>query len=382
MDRSPPIPIDGRAFAQTRSAVEHARHAPGFIYTSPEIFAAEKREIFMREWLCVAREEQLASQGDYMALRILEEPLLLVRGENDAINAFSNICAHRGVEIAKGSGNKRAFTCPFHGWTYNLEGTLVGAPLMKETQDFVPASCQLPRVQVARWKGWVFVNFDPGAAPFQSRVAQFEKDFGYLRQEEYRLAVTTVSEVSCNWKLAVENLIDLYHVNVVHRGTNGRLFTPDAFRFEPRANGGYVAEYNSGPSNFARKPIFGEAPWLAGRGNEFSTAGFLPPNFTFFARIDTVHPYVTWPLGLDRARIIVYTLIPKMYFDSPNFEERVEEYRSFQKQVVSEDSEMLESLQNGLRSARFVPGRMATIERGVQHVLKGYLDRMFPAGPE
>jgi Rieske 2Fe-2S family protein len=380
MDRSPLIRIDDTAFAQTRTSVEHARHAPGFIYTSPEVYAAEKREIFMREWLCVGREEQVARQGDYMALRIVDEPLLVVRGENDLIHAFSNICAHRGVEIATGTGNKRAFVCPFHGWTYNLEGTLVGAPLMGETKDFTPGSCRLPRVQVARWKGWIFVNFDPAAQPFHSKVEQFEKDFGYLRQEEYRLAVTTVSEVSCNWKLAVENLIDLYHVNVVHRGTNGRLFTPAAFQFEPRDGGGYVAHYNSGPSNFARKPIFGEAPWLAGRGNEFSTAGFLPPNFTFFARIDTVHPYVTWPLGLDRARIIVYTLIPKMYFDSPNFEERVEEYRSFQKQVVTEDSEMLASMQNGLRSERFVPGRMATIERGVQHVIKGYLDRMFPAG--
>src|SRR5262249_11087882 len=117
---------------------------------------------------------------------------------------------------------------------------------------------------------------------------------------------------------------------------NGRLFTPNAFRFSPRANGGYVAEYNSGPSTFSRKPVFGRAPWLEDKTNEFSTAGFLAPNFTFFARIDTVHPYVTWPLGLDRTRIIVYTLLPKMYFDSPDFAERAEEYRKFQSQVLNE----------------------------------------------
>ena len=365
-------------FDQTRLPVDAARHAPGFIYTSAEVFAAEKSRIFMREWLCVGREEELPNRGDYVALRILDEPLLLVRADDGKLNAFANICAHRGVEIAQGTGNKRALTCPFHGWTYNLDGVLVGAPLMSEAKDFSLPSCRLPVVRVECWKGWIFVNFDRDAPDLSTHVRQLDLDFGYLRQEDCRLAVKTVCEVNCNWKLVVENLIDLYHVNVVHRRTNGRLFTADAFRFSPRPNGGYVAEYNSGPSTFSRKPVFGRAPWLEDKGDEFSTAGFLAPNFTFFARVDTVHPYVTWPLGLERTQVIVYTLLPKVYFDSPGFSERVEEYRAFQKQVLTEDSGMLESLQNGLHSARFVPGRMAPIERGVQHVLKAYLDRMFP----
>ena len=89
-------------FEATRRPVVQARHAPGFIYTSPELFAAEKEEIFLRDWLCVGREEEIPNKGDYMALRILDEPLLIVRGENGEINAFSNICAHRGVEIVTG----------------------------------------------------------------------------------------------------------------------------------------------------------------------------------------------------------------------------------------------------------------------------------------
>ena len=97
-----------------------------------------------------------------------------------------------------------------------------------------------------------------------------------------------------------------------------------------------------------------------------------------FAWFGLVAVYVTWPLALDRSRIIVYTLLPEMYFDRPNFEEEVEVYREFQRQVVREDSEMLESMQNGLASKNFAPGRMAGIERGVHHVLTGYLDRMFP----
>ncbi|MGE0874570.1 MAG: aromatic ring-hydroxylating dioxygenase subunit alpha [Burkholderiales bacterium] len=379
MSRTQPVAVLQQSpFEATHRPVSEARHAPGFIYTSPEVYERERAEIFMRDWLCVGREEEVANAGDYMALRIVGEPLLVARAEDGSVNAFSNICAHRGVEVASGSGNKRAFTCPFHGWTYDHHGRLVGAPHMGTSERFDPASCRLPPVRLTLWKGWIFVNFSDTAPEFSVGVRQLEQDFDFLRQEECALAVKTVSEVDCNWKLVVENLIDLYHVNVVHRGTNGKLFTPDAFRFEARPDGGYVAEYNSGPSTFSRKPVFGKAPWLEDRPDNFSMAGRLAPNFTLFARVDTVHPYVIWPLGVDRARIIVYTLLPKIYFDQPNFAERVEAYRAFQKQVVQEDSAMLESMQNGLCSGRFEPGRMADIECGVQHVVKSYLDRMFP----
>ena len=364
------------AFDQIRLPVEQARHAPGFIYTSPELFELEKERIFMRDWLCMGREEEIPAKGDYIATRVLDEPVLIVRGDQGEINVFANVCVHRGAEVATGSGNKRAFTCPFHGWTYNLQGRLVGAAHM--AGGFEPSSCGLPRLRVARWKGWIFINFDDAAPDFSTYVAQFEKDFGFLRQEDCRLAVKTVSEVDCNWKLVVENLIDFYHLNVVHRGTNGRSFTKESFRFTPRERGSYIVEYNSGPSTPSQKPVFGKAPWMEDRPEHFSTGGLLAPNFTLFGRVDTVHPYITWPLGLKKTRVIVYTLLPEMYFDRPNFKEEVEAYRTFQKQVLSEDSGMLASVQNGLASRKFTPGRMATLERGSQHVLNAYLDRMFP----
>lgn len=363
--------------ALSRLPLEQAHHAPGYIYTSPELYAEEKERIWMRDWLCLGREEEIPNPGDYMASRVLDEPVVVLRNQQGEVNAFANVCGHRGAEVVTGTGNKRVLTCPFHGWTYDLNGKLKGAAHMPE--GFDPASCELPRLRVARWKGWIFVNFDERAPDFSACVAQLEQDFGYLRQEDCRLAVKTVSEVDCNWKLVVENLIDFYHLNVVHRGTNGRSFTKEAFKFNPRPNGGYVAFYDSGPSTPSQKPVFGKAPWMEGKPDDFSTAGLLWPNFTFFARVDSVHPYVTWPLGVNRTRVIVYTLLPQVYFDRPNFQQEAEAYRTFQKQVLTEDKEMLASVQNGLGSRRFRPGRMATLERGSQHVLNAYLDRMFPA---
>lgn len=361
---------------EIRAPTTRARHAPGFIYTSPEVFKLEKERIFLKDWLCVGRVEEVENPGDYLTLRILDEPVLVVRNRDGAINAFANICAHRGVEVAFGSGNKQSFTCPFHGWAYNLDGRLIGAPLMRETEAFDTASCRLPPLRLETWKGWMFVNFDDNAAPLADFVAPLDQDFGYLRQEDCRLAVKTVCEVGCNWKLVVENLIDFYHLKVVHVNTNGRTFTKEAFEFAPRPRGGYVATYNSGPSTPSGKPEFGKMPWMADKPDTFSTAGLLTPNFTFFARVDDVHPYVSWPISPTHTRVVIYTLLPKIFFEEPNFTQRVEEYRKFQSTIFDEDRAMLESVQNGLKSSRFQPGRMASIERGVHHVINNYFDRM------
>src|SRR5262249_12042695 len=99
---------------ETRRPVNSARHVPGFVYTSPEIFALKKEKIFLKDWLCVGRTEEIENPGDYLTLHVLDEPVLLTRGADGTVNAFSNICLHRGVEVATGTGNRRTFTCPFH----------------------------------------------------------------------------------------------------------------------------------------------------------------------------------------------------------------------------------------------------------------------------
>jgi phenylpropionate dioxygenase-like ring-hydroxylating dioxygenase large terminal subunit len=104
------------------------RHAPGLIYTSEEIFQQEKDQIFMKDWLLVGREEELERAGDYMAMEIMGERIFICRDQSGHLKALSNICLHRGVELVRGSGNKRVFSCPFHGWTYDLHGKLIGAP--------------------------------------------------------------------------------------------------------------------------------------------------------------------------------------------------------------------------------------------------------------
>jgi choline monooxygenase len=363
-------------FDEAMAPIQHARHAPAYVYTSQQVLDYEKETIFLKDWLCIGREEEIEKPGDYLTFDVVGEPIVVVRTQNGEINAFSNICLHRGVRIVEGSGNKRGFSCPFHGWSYKLEGRLIGAPHMKDVAGFDLSAHRLAPIRVETWKRWLFVTFDANGAPLADHVAGLERDFGYLRQEDFRLGIKTENEVPCNWKLVCENLIDYYHIPIVHRKTNGRTFTMDSFKFEPRENGGYVAMFNSGPSTPSGKPVFGRTPWLQDKPDDFSTGGRLWPNLNFFARIDTVHPIIVWPISPDRCRMIVYTLIPKDYMNEPDFAERVKAYRQYQNDLYVEDAAMLESMQHGLHSQRFRPGRMSYVERGVQHVIKSFLERL------
>ena len=369
---------------ETRRPLHQARHVPGHIYTSPEILALEKEHIFLRDWLCVARVEEIANPGDYMTLRILEEPVLLTRSADGAIHAMANVCRHRGVEIAAGSGNLKEFSCPYHGWTYGLDGQLIGAPYMKEAEGFDPKTCRLAPLRSDVWAGWVFINFDPDAKPLADFVADFDQDFARLHQERCRFAAKIPLELDCNWKLTVENLMDAYHFQVLHAATFGNYVGTedkqdnlgDRYPFNMRKNGGFSAFYNAYAMTPEGKSLFGPMPWMPQDTDIFGCIGYLAPNMHMFARCDNVHPFVIWPLGESRSQVMVYSLFPEEFFDQPDFAEKAEKYHGVLEQVVEEDRAMVRSLQINLATDHFRPGRMSKLERPVYHFLNYTLDRI------
>ncbi|MSP52404.1 MAG: Rieske (2Fe-2S) protein [Alphaproteobacteria bacterium] len=152
----------------------------------------------MKDWLCVGRAEEIDKPGDFMAFCIMGEPIVVTRNHAGAIQAFANVCAHRGVGVAGGAGNTGEFMCPYHGWLYDLDGRLLGAPYMKDAEGFDPKTCRLPPIQCGTWQGWVFVNFDAGAIPLVDYVADWDRKLGFLHMERCRLADKLVFEIDCN----------------------------------------------------------------------------------------------------------------------------------------------------------------------------------------
>lgn len=362
--------------AATRAPLGQASHAPGAIYWSPEIYRREVEEYFLRDWLFVARAEELPNPGDYMTLRLAAQSIIVARDRDGVLHACHNMCVHRGVEVAEGSGNTRSFKCPYHGWVYDHAGRLTGAAYMKESAGFDPSACRMRPLLLDEWRGNVFVNFDLEAAPLASFIAEFEKDFGSLGMERCRLGNKIELEVSCNWKFIHENLMDFYHVGVLHAKTFGAKFawTDENVRLKP--GGGLTIWYDAGPPTPGAEPLLGKMPWLEDRPYSFACTGYLAPNFTLFGRIDCVRPMIAWPLGESRSRLVIYHLFPESWFARPDMAEKLRIYRDYQITVLEEDRTMIESMQRAMSSPVYRPGRMSVLEKPLHNFLNGYLERM------
>lgn len=205
------------SFDDSVGPVDEARLLPPVLYTSPEFYEFERRAIFRREWLCVGRADQLAEPGDFRCVTIAGEPLIAARDQDGELRVMSAVCRHRGMVLAEGSGNCRRFTCPYHHWSYGLDGQLLGAPAMDRAVGFDPAEHGLIELKTEIWQGFVMANFDPGAAPFGPTMAKID-----AMLENYGLAATTTLEgktipgLAWNWKVMMENFNDPYHASRLH----------------------------------------------------------------------------------------------------------------------------------------------------------------------
>ena len=366
-------------FSQTRQDLLHARHLPGEFYTSAEIFQKEIEQIFMKDWLCVGRVEQYARPGDYRALRIAGEPVLVCKDKSGGLHAFANVCQHRGVEVVQGAGNTQEFSCPYHAWTYGLNGELTGAPYSAQVTDFDWRACRLPSVQLDTWAGYIFINFDPQAESLAAYLAtdRVQAAAGFLHAEETRIADEYTFELDCNWKFIPENLMDIYHVGVIHGSSFGKVFPVDKFPFYLTPNG-YHSEYESLTMAPDGAWLFGKAmPWLEQKSKSFAFTIFIRPSFNMFARPDMLQPWFCHPIAPDKTRITILTQYPDEWFEQPAFEAKNAVVKDFIRLVAGEDTEMMRSLQNGVGSRHFRPGPTMGLEKAIHHLLNSYLDRMF-----
>ena len=200
---------------------EQALAMPKSVYTS-EAFAAQEREhIFAREWLCAGRADALPNPGDYMTMQISGEPVIVLRDREGALRAMSNVCRHRMSVLLEGRGNTRSIVCPYHAWTYNLDGSLRGAPAMAANESFCKEQIGLPQVRCEEWLGWIMVTLNPDAPPPSERLAEVEALVGYLKMETYSEAFREEFRWATNWKVLAENFMESYHLPVCHSGTIG-----------------------------------------------------------------------------------------------------------------------------------------------------------------
>jgi phenylpropionate dioxygenase-like ring-hydroxylating dioxygenase large terminal subunit len=200
---------------------DRAHAMPKSVYTSPEFLELEQRHIFARDWLCAGRAESLAQSGDYLTLDIAGEPVIVLRDRDGSLKAMSNVCRHRMSTLLSGRGHVRAIVCPYHAWTYNLDGTLRGAPAMEANADFCKTDIRLPPIRVENWLGWIMVSLNQDAPSPSNQLKDVENLVGHLDMGAYVETFRETFRWDTNWKVLAENFMESYHLPQCHSGTIG-----------------------------------------------------------------------------------------------------------------------------------------------------------------
>jgi len=229
----------------TRLPESLIRTLPGSYYTDENIFALEQQQIFEQMWFCVARSGDLAGPGAFKAVEVGRESVLVTRSRG-GVRAFFNVCRHRGAQLCtEESGEvKRAFQCPYHAWTYDLDGKLIAAPNLTKMPDIDRDEYGLRKIAVREWLGYIWVNLSENPASFEDEVmrAVVERlgdleSIGHYDVENLSVGRRIVYDVKANWKLIIENFMECYHCATIH---------PELTEVLPEFADGYAAQYYVG----------------------------------------------------------------------------------------------------------------------------------------
>lgn len=207
----------------TAAPFESARAMPTEVYTTQEFLNEELDHIFRKEWYCVGRTDALANPGDYVSCELAGQPIIVLRDRDGELRALSNVCLHRMSTLLQGRGNTRSIVCPYHAWTYNLDGSLRGAPAMTLNDGFCKSDYTLPKIRCEAWLGWVFVSLNPDAPPVSEQLSGVEKMVAGYDMTNYTEAFYEEHVWNTNWKVLAENFMESYHLPVCHAGTIGGL---------------------------------------------------------------------------------------------------------------------------------------------------------------
>ena len=190
---------------------------PQQYFVSPEIFSAEEERVFSRQWMLVGHQSQIAKPGDFFVQDVAGESLIVVRDKEENVRGFYNVCRHRGTRLCEEeSGHSAAIQCPYHAWTYGLDGRLIGSPHMEEVPGFDRSDYALHPVNLGVWEGFIFVNLANDPMPLEEWFAPLAGKFSHWNLARLRSVKRVEYDVKANWKLMFENYSECYHCPGVH----------------------------------------------------------------------------------------------------------------------------------------------------------------------
>jgi len=334
-------------------ALEHAYALPAPFYGDRAAADDERVRVFARSWQLVAHLAQLSHPGDHVVAEIAAVPVLIVRGDDDVLRGFHNVCRHRAGPIASCNGRAaRSLVCRYHGWTYALDGSLRGAPEMKDVEDFDVSTIRLPEIRVAAWQGLVFAAL--GDVPELGTVLEgIDARLGDSQLHGYQFERRVSYEIRCNWKVYVDNFLEGYHLPIVHPALN-RLFDYRSYLTE-------VAEWHS--LQWSPLETAGDTNFY---GSGDALYYFVYPNTMLNILPGRLQTNRVVPLDVNRCRVDFDYYYPAD--DSADGEARRACDLEFSDEVQQEDIDICEAVQRGIDSGSYHAGRLnPKRESGVHH---------------
>ena len=349
---------------------------PARYYHNSEIYEHEKEAVFYRSWWFVGHANQVANAGEYITAKIQDQNIFVIRNKQDQINAFYNVCQHRGHTLLTGSGKSQLIVCPYHAWAYDHDGTLRKARNTAEMVDFDKAEYALATVRVEVFCSMVFVNLDPDATPLSEQTGDLESEIRHYcpRIDDLVFAQRDSYQVKSNWKVLIDNFLECYHCDPAHKDFVDLV---DMNSYRTITNGIYSSQC-SGKARTTDNSAFKFTPGDV----DFGYAGwFLWPNLSIW-----VYP--------GEPNISTLQMIPDgttqtiehqdWFISTPSPSKQMAEAMAYQKDVLQpEDISLCENVQDGLQSKGYNQGRFVIdngltelSEHAVHHFQKLYIKAM------
>ena len=359
--------------------IADAETLPPECYTDDDFYAFEKEAVFNHEWLCVGREDWVREPGDFFNTSIIDEPILVVRDRDGMVKAMSSVCQHRAMLVSEGHGNARGFVCPYHHWTYGLDGSLVSAPAMGKTCDFDKDEYRLPEFKVEIWLGFIFINFDHDAPPLAPRLTAVEEILKPYDMENCEGDMPDQgTPFQWNWKVMFENNNDGYHANKLHQGPLHD-FVPSQLAAFPelpedtagyyRTNGTTHADASFNATQKALLPIF---PNLTDEDRNRMVFANIPPTLSLVMSSDLIIYLIVRATGPETHEMDVGILVAPGASKDPGFRHKMDMNMAAAFEIMGQDQHVDELVQVGLRSRFAVRGRYSWQE-GAQREFNGWL---------
>ena len=359
-----------------------ARGAEPAFYWNEEVASAEKNAIFRHDWVCPGLAAEIPDVGDYLTFSIAGEPVFSIRDSFGEIKTYANICRHRMMQLLQGRGRTSRVTCPYHAWSYDLNGQLVGAGHMNHSVGFDKTKICLPQIRTEIWNGWIYITLNPDAQSMKKALAPLNDVVARYGMEHYVAVLHEEHVWQTNWKLLTENFMEGYHLPVAHKATVGAWFAPNKTVFPDQSYDSFT--YQTFAKTHAAR--YGQAhPDNTRLTGEWRSTSILPTVFP--THMYVLAPDHLWYLSLRprgvgavdvRFGVAIAPEVDAMLTDTAERAAWIRDLVTFFEHVNGEDRHVVEGIYAGSRSSFASPGQLSWLEREIHDFQKYLAQRLAP----